>query len=286
MPMSPILCALSVFAACGVAPERNDDFYWENDKVGFRAYGPRDVHRWSGFDVFNKGAPGNEVAKILHGAAESRHGYWHSLATVKGGLRTFDNYTMGASRGVGGIAFWGDGEWKTYPNWVESEVLRSDDDLVRFRLVYPAFSGAGRMTCEISMRRGDRFFRNDVSFERDFDGDFAAGPGLDVDPGRGHRGSLLEEPGLVALYEDEKTDVDGNGEGSTMSAVIVADPSAVEIRTDAQNCRVLLFRKSRFTCWAGASWSGAGEIASPDAWFGCVRAFKAAISTKGKETVR
>ena len=93
----------SAWAACGVAPERCDDFFWENDKVGFRAYGPRDPHLWSGIDVFNKGHVEDEVVKLLRG--KEACGAWHSLATLKGGVRTFDNYTMGASRGVGGVAF-------------------------------------------------------------------------------------------------------------------------------------------------------------------------------------
>ena len=276
------VCVSSVFAACGVAPERNDDFYWENDKVGFRAYGPRDFHLWSGFDVFNKGHAANEVVKLLRG--KGAFGAWHNLATLTGGVRTFDNYTMGASRGVGGVAFWGDGEWKTYPNWIASEILHDGDDALQFRLVYPAFSAAGKMTCRITLKRGERFFRNDVSFERDFSADFRAGPGLDLEPKRDHKGSLVEEPGLVSLFEDEKLDAKGNSEGSTMAAIVVADPSAVEVRTDHLNCRVLAFRKKSFTYWAGASWSGAGEITTPEAWHRHVREFRAEISnTRQKE---
>ena len=284
--VSALVCACACAAvagvcACGVAPERNDDFYWENDKAGFRAYGPRDVHLWSGIDVFNKGHAENEVVKLLRG--KGAFGGWHHLATLKGGVRTFDNYTMGASRGVGGVAFWGDGEWKTYPNWISSEVLHAGDDFLRFRLVYPAFSAAGKMTCEITMKRGERFFRNDVSFERVFVDDFAAGPGLDLEPTRGHGGSVVEEPGLVSLFEDERLDAQGHSEGSTMAAIVVADPSAVEVRTDHLNCRVLLFKKSRFTYWAGASWSGAGEITTPAAWHRHVREFRAKILTENEK---
>ena len=275
------VCVSSALAACGVAPERNDDFYWENDKVGFRAYGPRDFHLWSGFDVFNKGHAENEVVKLLRG--KGAFGAWHNLATLKGGVRTFDNYTMGASRGVGGVAFWGDGEWKTYPNWIASEILHDGDDALQFRLVYPAFSAAGKMTCRITLKRGERFFRNDVNCERDVCADFRAGPGLDLESKRGHKGSLVEEPGLVSLFEDEKLDAKGNSEGSTMAAIVVADPSAVEVRTDHLNCRVLAFRKKSFTYWAGASWSGAGEITTPEAWHRHVREYRAEISnTKGE----
>ena len=267
---------------CGVAPERENDFFWENDKVGFRAYGPGDLHRWSGIDVFNKGHSGNEVVKLLRGKGAC--GAWHNLATLKGGVRTFDNYTMGASRGVGGVALYWDGVWKTYPDWETSEVLHNGDDYVQFRLVYPAFSAAGKMTCLVTMRRGERFFRNDVSFERMPKG-FFAGPALDLEPNRQHNGALAEEPGLVSLFEDEKTDAQGNPEGSTMAAVFVDDPSQATPMTDHMNCRVLAFKGRRsFTYWAGASWSGAGEITTPAAWLAHVKKFRSEKSgvTKGR----
>ena len=62
-----------------------------------------------------------------------------------------------------------------------------------------------------------------------------------------------------------------------MSAIVVADPSAVEVRTDHMNCRVLLFKKRSFTYWAGASWAGAGEIVTPEAWHAHVRNFQEEI---------
>ncbi len=287
--MKTLMFTLTLFSAaaaiadvctCGVAPERADDFYWENDKVGFRAYGPGDFHRWSGIDVFNKGHTSNEVTRLLRVGG---CGGWHNLATLKGGVRTFDNYAVGAGRGCGAVAFWGDGEWKTYANWESSEVLHTGDDYLKFKLVYPAFSAAGKMTCVITQKRGERFFRNDVSFEKDFIAGFSAGPGLDLNPFRGHAGAVCEEPGLVALFEDEKVDGKGNREGSTMAAIFVADPAAVEVRTDSQNCRVLLFKKSRFTYWAGAGWSGTGEIASAKDWFAHVKAFREGVREASAE---
>ena len=95
---------------CGEAPERANDFFWENDRVGFRAYGPGDPHKWSGIDVFNKMPDAKATCgEVLHNA--SKCGNWH-VTPYKGIL---DNYTMGASRGCGGIAMFADGEWKTFP---------------------------------------------------------------------------------------------------------------------------------------------------------------------------
>lgn len=180
-----------------------------------------------------------------------------------------DNYTMGASRGVGGVALFADGEWKTYPDWETSRIIHTGPDYCEFELVYPAFSAAGRMTYHITLKRGERFFRNDVSFER-MPKDFVAGPGIDLEPRRDHKGSLFESAGVVSLFEDPKGR-DGN-EGSTMSAIFVRPGEKIETLTDHMNCRVLGFRgKAKFTYWAGASWSTAGEMISAEQWHEHVR---------------
>ncbi len=247
---------LAAICKCSVCPERENDFAWENDKFGMRAYGPGEYHKWSGFDVFNKGKDAGSVVDLLRGGGRGVN--WHETPW-KGVL---DNYTMGASRGVGGIAMFADGEWKTFPDWETSRILHTGDDYLQFELVYPAFSAAGRMTCRITLKRGERFFRNDVSFERFPDG-FVAGPGIDLEPKRDHKGDLFEDAktGVVALFEDAK-----GVNGSTMSAIFPAPGQTFEMTTDHMNCRVIGFKTRMFSYYAGASWSLAGEITSAKAW--------------------
>lgn len=245
---------------CGEAPERANDFFWENDRVGFRAYGPGDPHKWSGIDVFNKMPDAKATCgEVLHNA--SKCGNWH-VTPYKGIL---DNYTMGASRGCGGIAMFADGEWKTFPNWERCRVITNCSERCEFELVYPAFSAAGKMTCHITLRRGERFFRNDVSFENGVR-DFWVGPGLDLEPKRGHKGDTLEtctrELAIVALYEEEKSEV----EGSTATAIMMEDEPEARIMTDNQNCRVIVVNKQKFTYYAGAAWSKEGKITDLAKW--------------------
>ena len=264
-------CAASdVVCNAAVCPERANDLVWENDKFGMRAYGPGEYHRWSGFDVFNKNTASNVCIRWTRDATFNRHDATPNFHQNLG--EGMDNYTMGASRGVGGIAMFADGEWKTYPDWETSRIIHTGDDYLEFEIVYPAFSAAGKMTCHITLKRGERFFRNDVSFER-MPADFLAGPGIDLEPERDHKGSLVEEPGLVSLFEDPKGE-DGK-DGSTMEAIFVADPTQVTPLTDNQNCRVLAFRGQKsFTYWAGASWSLAGEIMSAEEWHKCAKAIR------------
>ena len=271
---SALFAAVSAYPFCNaeVCPERSDDFVWENDKFGMRAYGPRDYHKWSGFDVFNKSNPSNVCLKWCHRIDK---GNFH-----KNRGEGMDNYAIGPSRGVGGIAVFGDGEWKTYPNWISSRVLHVGEDYCQFELVYPSFSAAGKMTCRITLKRGEHFFRNDVSFENKFPKGFFAGPGLDLNPRREHAGNLLETPGAVSLYENPKGE---NGvDGSTMTAIIVSpkDAANVKVMTDHTESRVLAFDIDKFTYWAGAGWSLAGEIVDAAAWHETVRRFQKMCSAE------
>lgn len=58
--------------ACGrVYPERADDVAWENELVGFRAYGPatqRNGERAFGYDIFFKHPTSDQILEVLYGA--------------------------------------------------------------------------------------------------------------------------------------------------------------------------------------------------------------------------
>ena len=273
--MSGILLVAAI-CNCSVCPERANDLVWENDKFGMRAYGPGEYHKWSGFDVFNKNTATNVCIRWTRDKNYNHPDVTPNFHQNLG--EGMDNYTMGASRGVGGIAMFADGEWKTYPDWETNRVIHVGPDYCEFELVYPAFSAAGKMTCHITLKRGERFFRNDVSFER-MRSNFIAGPGIDLEPKRDHHGSVKETDGVVSIFEDPKNLP--QEEGSTMSAVFVAPGEKVEMMTDHMNCRVLGFRgRKTFTYWAGASWSAAGEITTPEAWHAHVREFAAKLGAK------
>lgn len=264
----------SAFAACGcgVAPERENDFWWENDKFGMRAYGPGEFHKWSGLDIFNKMRGAASVGDLLRKRL-GPVGNWHT--TVTHGL--LDNYTVGAGRGCGAVALWGDGEWKTYPDWETSEILVNTPEKVEFKLVYPAFSAMGKMTYHITLEQGKRFFKNEVTFEKNYRGGFAVGPGLDLEPARDHHGSVFEDEklGIVSIFEDPKNDV----EGSTATAIILdpKDAKDVAFKTDHMNCRVMTLKKNSFTYYAGCAWSKAGEITTAEQWKDCVLTFRKEI---------
>lgn len=261
MFVQPILAAVCIAGQCAA---NQNAVVWENDKAAFYAYGPGNYHVWTGIDIFNKSVPGPVATAWSSDPALNVFSKHPNIHDNRG--EGMDNYTMGAARGVGAVALWADGEWKTYVAWESFELLHAGDDYVEFKLVYPGFSALGKMIYRVRLDAGSRFYRNDVTFEHPerFRKDWRVGPGLDLDPARDHRGDLVDEQGLVSLFELPKGAA--GADGSTMTAIVAPAGSDVEMMTDRLNCRVIGFKKASFTYYAGAAWSLAGEVTTAADW--------------------
>ena len=284
---------LSSLCLCGEAPERANDFFWENDRVGFRAYGPGDTHKWSGIDVFNKSVSTNIVVHWLrHHSSPNFH-----LNQGQG----MDNYAVGPGRGVGGVALRKDGKWlPDYGNWVAYRVKTNSDERCEFELDYKLPIG-GIMTLAISMFRGNSYFLERVSFSKDtpLEG-VEVGVGMDCNAERLHVGSLVVDKGLcvVSLFEEPHTLKDNKRttareggkpikgeEGSTMSAVFpVYSPEGepwpeLSVADEPNGAKMLMTRPLKaeaangkpvvlVACWA--DWTEAGRYRTADAWHAAV----------------
>lgn len=269
--LSFIIAALPVCNA-EVCKDVGSGLLWENDKFGMFAYGPTEYHRWSGLDVFNKSGEGTSCISWLKDPKLNdffKHPNFHDNRG-----NGMDNYAMGAARGVGGVALWADGEWKTYTPWIESKIICATDDVLEIELVYPEFSCLGKMTYHITLKRGEYFYKNVVTFEfpERMHSAFRVGPGIDLEPKRGHYGSLKAGDNFVSLFEDPR-----GADGSTMSAIVVPRSEKIEFMTDHLNCRVLAFKKASFTYYAGASWTGRGEFKSAGDWHRMVEEFASTL---------
>jgi len=281
----PVLSYSSSTCLCGEAPERANDFFWENDVVGFRAYGPGDVHKWSGIDVFNKNCASNLVVHWLR--EPGCHGNWHLNC---GGLG-MDDYAVGPGRGVGGVSLRKDGQWLAdYGNWTAYRVLTNCDARCAFELDYKLPIG-GTMTLAISLEKGSALFREAVSFSPDtpLDG-VEVGVGLDLNPARRHVGDVFvdEKRGIVSLFEKPHVDRDGKPvpgeEGLTMSAIRAVSGYAT-LADEPNGGKMLLTKplkasdangRSVLVVLAGAEWSETGRHPDAAAWHRSVAAPRAA----------
>ena len=255
---------LAATCLCGEAPERANDFFWENDRVGFRAYGPGDPHKWSGIDVFNKATTNNFVVHLLR--EPKRHGNWHK--NVKG--LGMDDYAVGPGRGVGGVAFRKDGKWlPDYGDWVAYRILTNCEERCSFELDYKLPIG-GTMTLGIVLEKGSSFFTE---------------AGLDLNAKREHVGDLFvdERKCIVSLFEKPHN---RKGEEGSMMNAIFALPIFGEVSlADEPNGAKMIMTKplkssdrgcSVLVVCAGADWTEAGRFRDAKAWHAYVREAHAA----------
>ena len=303
--MMTLSLLLSTICLCGEAPERANDFFWENDRVGFRAYGPGDEHKWSGIDVFNKSCATNIVIHWLRHNQDGRYGNWH----LNHGLG-MDNYAVGPGRGVGGVALRKDGKWLAdYGNWVAYRVVTNSDECCEFELDYKLPIG-GTMTLGIALKRGSSLFAETVTLSQDVPTEgLEVGVGLDLSAERLHVGDLRvdENRRLVSLFEEPHT-LKGNKrttareggepikgeEGSTMSALYELVPTEDARLVDGPDGSKLVMTRplkagdagtAVLVVAAGADWTEAGRFKTAKAWHRHVRECQEKDLTKSVESL-
>ncbi len=249
-------------------PERKDDFAWENDVVGFRAYGPAlaDGVENSGFDCFMKRVKYPVFDGWYKGA---KFGKSYHIDFGEG----YDGYKVGSSLGAGGSAVWREGELHLSNVYREHEQYSNGPLKAAFTLSYGPWEVDGKKITErkrISLELGDRLFKVEESFF--VDGEPAR---LDVAVGVAtHEGAAepCHDKSAGWLYGWEVLDGQGFGTG------VVIDPADAD---DIKEFKEIVSKDKfagnaffvvdtgadgKFTYYAGYGWEKAGEIETREEW--------------------
>ncbi|WP_338359388.1 DUF4861 family protein [Yeosuana marina] len=153
-------------------PERTDDYAWENNKVAFRVYGPDAQYRYennlkeptlsSGVDAWLKRVPYPIINK------------WYKKYTEKTGTyhedtgEGLDNFHVGASRGVGGIATKVDTTFYYSKNYTKWRTITTGPIRTSFYLEYADWDAAGNTIKEsriMSLDLGNNLTKFVISLE-------------------------------------------------------------------------------------------------------------------------
>lgn len=256
------------------APDRLDDYLWENDKAAFRIYGPAVSEPppkgeglvSSGVDVWNKSVSYPVIDKWLAG------GRYHS---DRG--EGMDNYKVGPTRGCGGFAVYRDGKAYASRNWETQRTICNGPVRTRFEVTYaPWLCGEGVTVAErrvVTLDRGQPFSRHESVFTVTGAERLSGGPGLNIAAKNLHAGALSLRPdaGWAANAEEEQP-----GKGSILTAVCL--PGGAHLaETDGGDLLLLgdVAPGRPFVWYAGAAWTGAGRVTSPCAWAWTVERFAA-----------
>jgi len=146
------------------ARERHDDFAWENDRTAHRMYGP-ELETWkadpltsSGIDVWVK-----RTRRLVINEWYQTDDYHHDNGAGA------DFYSVGPSRGCGGVGFWDGKVLHASRNFTSTRVLANGPIRLVFELGYaPWDTGAGGKVSEtkrVIVDAGQHFDRFESTFK-------------------------------------------------------------------------------------------------------------------------
>lgn len=177
-------------------PERTDDYAWENNKVAFRTYGPNAQYRFE--NGLKEGTLSSGIDAWLKRVDYSIIDAWYKKYTEKTGTyhkdtgEGLDNFHVGSSRGVGGIAYKKDSTYHISKNFVNHNTITNGPIRTSFTLDYGTWDADGTTIKEsktISLDYGNNLSK----FEINITGVDTISAGL----------TLHEKDGVVTSHNEE-----------------------------------------------------------------------------------
>lgn len=248
-------------------PERMDDIAWENDRIAHRLYGPaleKHEKTGSGIDVWVKSTRQMIVDEFY------KRGDYH----VDHGMG-LDCYSVGQSRGCGGLGVWDGGKLWSSRVWSDYKILQSGPDRAAFLLVYAPWDANGRDFAEtrlISLAAGSNLDRIATTITSPSPSDFVVAVGLGK-----HKalGTLVEDKdhGILSYWEPADGGAAKNG---MIGCAVLFDPAHCVGFAATEHDNLVLLRatpNAPFVYYAGACWSKSGDFNSNEDWLKYLREF-------------
>jgi len=249
---------------CRVVPERAGDFAWENDKIAFRAYGPK----------LRKGGENNGIdcwlKRVDYPIINKWYGQMKKKSYHKDWGEGHDPYHVGSSAGCGGTGIWLNGKREGLETYTKQEVIESTPERSQFKLSYEREINGVKYGEQktITIEMGKQLFSVDSAFYKD--GKIAKGleicVGLTTHDGKAKTFSSKKN-GYIATWEKIQKHYVGTG-------VIVNPKEIVKIedvkskKRDESHIFVIMKTddKGKVNYKAGYCWERAGEFKTVDNW--------------------
>ena len=248
------------------APERKDDFAWENQQVAYRIYGPAlqaTGEIASGIDVWSKRVPNLVIDNFYKRDADGARTHDPALSYHKDNGQGLDSYYVGPSRGCGGTAVFSGGKLIVSKNYTTLHIVDNGPIRFSFEVSYAPWDANGVAVSEtkrIALDAGTHM--NKIVSTYTFQGaatlDLAAGIAV-------HEGAEAKFPvtGSIASVWDTPQD----SSAGRIATGMVADPRQHARTIEAAGHVVMVFTRHSgepFTYFAGSGWSKADMPAFPN----------------------
>ncbi|PNW25615.1 DUF4861 family protein [Formosa algae] len=266
-------------------PERTDDYTWENNRVGFRTYGPVAQKMIedsipggtlsSGIDAWLKKVD-YPIINNWYAKNDKDPGYYH-IDHGEG----LDNFHVGSSRGVGGSAVKVDTSYYISKNFTDYKTITTGPIRTSFVLHYADWDANGKMISEekhISLDYGSNFSR----FEIHVEGTDVLSIGLTLHDNLGTITEKVDE-GWISYWESEYFDSELGTAVVAPKGVMTASDYYVTDLTDRSNLYAQLkVNDNKVVYYAGFAWKESQQYPTKASW----EAYLSEFSQKIKCTIR
>ncbi len=249
-------------------PERTDDYAWENNRVAFRTYGPRAQEMIE--SNINGGTLSSGIDAWLKRVEYPIINKWYKKETSSTGSyhedtgEGLDNFHVGMSRGVGGIAKKVDSTYYISKNFTEWKTLFIGPIRTSFILEYASWD-AGRKKISEKKKISLDYGSNLSKFEITMKGTDTISAGLTLHEQDGEI-AINKEYGWVSYWEP-------HGDSQLGSGIVVPNNNMIgheQYVTNIQDASNLFAHISSedtiITYYAGFGWKKSGQFQNKTEW--------------------
>ena len=261
-------------------PERTDDYTWENNKVGFRTYGP------TAQKMIEDSIPGGTLSSGIDAWLKKVEypiiNKWYAKNVIKAGAyhidsgEGLDNFHVGASRGVGGTAVKKNDYYYTSRNFTNWKTITTGPIRTSFVLDYADWDADGQMISEkkhISLDYGNNLSR----FEIDTKGTDILSVGLTLHEKDGEITENVKE-GWVSYWEPHETSELGTAIVTTNGVMTDSEYYITPLQDRSNLYAHLKVTNNKVVYYAGFAWKESGQYPTKASWENYLKEFSLKIN--------
>jgi len=269
-------------------PERTDDYAWENDRVAFRTYGPTAQKMVedgvqggtlsSGMDAWLKRVDYPIIDKWYYKELETE-GSYH---TDDG--EGLDNYHVGISRGIGGIAKKVDTTYHISRNFVSWKTLSTGPIRTSFILTYADWDAAGSTISEekkISLDYGSNLSKFEVRLK----GTDTISAGITLHDNIGEIG-VDESKGWISFWEPHHGTELGTGIVVPNNTMVGHEQYVTDRKDESNLFAHIQVDNNTAVYYAGFAWTKSNQFPTKAAWESYLSSFAERLANPLTVTVK
>lgn len=250
-------------------PERTDDYAWENNRVAFRTYGPTAQKMVE--DGLKGGTLSSGIDAWLKRVEYPVINKWYEKYTSGTGSyhedtgEGLDNFHVGSSRGVGGIAFKADSIYLVSKNFIDHKTIANGPLRTVFKLDYGTYAIGDKKLTEVKTISLD-YGQNLSKFSIDISGVDGISAGLTLHDNAGETTTNQSE-GWMSYWEPHDDSELGQGLVAAYPENLMAFDKFVSEEKDQSNLYAeLKTTNQKVEYYAGFGWKKSNQFSTKEEW--------------------